>query len=257
MKLGLKLWSINTDCYYEEARRLFCAGWFDYVELYVVPGTLETLSRWAKLDIPFAIHAPHFAHGFNLAKTNKEEHNFKIYDEVKIFADELHVDHIIFHGGIDGGIRETARQLKNLNEPRALIENKPFKALPNKMGGEFCRGYNPEEIKYVKDETGCGFCLDFGHAVCAANSLKTNPYNYIETFLPLAPEIFHLTDIEDITGEYDSHPHLGDGQLDIKRILNRLDDNSKITIETVKNSMENLEDFVGDVKWLTSLKQRQ
>ena len=48
-KIGLKLWSTNTDCYYNEAIRLYNDGVFDYIELYVVPDTLDTLQKWKKL----------------------------------------------------------------------------------------------------------------------------------------------------------------------------------------------------------------
>ena len=169
-KLGLKLWSINTDYYYNEAIRLYNDGVYDYIELYVVPNSIKTLSQWMELDIPFIIHAPHFAHGFNLAKKEYEKGNIEKYNEVKEFADVLMAEHIIFHGGIDGSIDETARQLAALNEPRALIENKPLRAIPNKMGGEFCRGATIEELKIVIDTANCGFCFDVGHAVCFSAS---------------------------------------------------------------------------------------
>ena len=202
--------------------------------------------------IPFIIHNPHFAQGFNLAKKEKAERNREIYEQTKQFADELNAKYIIFHGGIDGDIRETAIQLALFNEPRALLENKPYVALPNKMGGEFCRGYNIDEIKLVMDTSGCGFCLDFGHAICAANSLGVNVYEYCEQFLKLNPQMFHLTDLNDITSPYDSHLHLGTGQLDFKRIFDMIPDMSFVTFETVKNSKENLNDFVEDMKWLNN-----
>lgn len=249
-KCGLKLWSINTDVYYEEAKKLYSQGVFDYIELYVVPNTLATLSKWKELQIPFIIHAPHFAHGFNLAKKEKEESNFKIYKEVKQFADELNAQYIIFHGGIDGDINETARQLAAFNESRALIENKPYVALPNKMGGEFCRGYNIDEIKLVKETAKCGFCLDFGHAICAANSLKKEVYNYCREFLQFKPNMFHLTDLNDITSPYDSHLHLGVGELDFTQIFDTIPNDSYITFETIKNSKEDLNDFIEDMEWL-------
>ena len=70
-KLGLKLWSLNTDYYYQEAQKLYKQSFFDYIELYIVPHTLHTLPMWKKLDIPFIIHCPHVAHGFNMAKAEK------------------------------------------------------------------------------------------------------------------------------------------------------------------------------------------
>ena len=223
---------------------------------YIVPDKLETVSKWKNLkdgeSIPFIIHNAHFAQGFNLAKHEKAERNREIYEQTKQFADELGAEYIIFHGGIDGDIRETAVQLALFNEPRALIENKPFIALPNRMGGEFCRGYNIDEIKLVMDTAGCGFCLDFGHAICAANSLGVNVYEYCEQFLKLNPKMFHLTDLDDITSPYDSHLHLGTGQLDFNRILPMIPNNSYVTFETNKNSKESLDDFVDDMDFLNN-----
>lgn len=244
---GLKLWSINTDCYLREAERLFGDGVFSYIELFVVPGSLEHLPAWKKLECPFIIHNAHFMQRFNLARKDKEADNRKIYEETKRFADELDAKYIIFHGGIEGSIEETARQLAAFHEPRALIENKPFRALPNRMGGEFCRGYNIAELKTVMNAAGCGFCLDFGHAICAANSQHREPYEYIREMKDaLSPSMFHLTDIEDITSEWDSHPHLGSGQLNLGRIFGMIPDGACITAETNKNSKTDLQDFLPD-----------
>jgi endonuclease IV len=252
-KLGLKLWSTNIGNYYEEAKRLYRKELFDYIELYVVPGTEETISKWRKIGIPFGIHCPHFAHGFNLAKVEKKESNSKIYMEVKKFADLLDAKYIIFHGGIDGEIEETAKQLASFHEPRALLENKPYVALPNKMGGQFCRGYNFDEVKLVKEISGCGFCLDFGHAVCAANSQNRNHISYIDELMQMKPDMFHLTDLLDVQSPYDSHLHLGKGQLDIEKMLSFISDGNCITVETVKDSKENLDDFAEDMEWLSNI----
>ena len=66
-KLGLKLWNINTDYYYEEARRLYNMGIFDYIELYIVPGHIDIINKWKELDIPYDIHSPHSLHNINLS----------------------------------------------------------------------------------------------------------------------------------------------------------------------------------------------
>lgn len=253
-KRGLKLWSVNTDSYYDCVSKLYSEGWFDYIELYVVPNTLESLPKWQALNIPFIIHAPHFAHGFNMAKKEKYESNLHIYKQVDKYATSLNAPYIIFHGGIDGDIKETARQLASFRDSRALIENKPYIALPNSIGGKFCRGFNPEEISIVKEIANCGFCFDFGHAICAANSRNLDPYEYCRDFLQLNPSMFHLTDIDDITSELDSHPHLGKGQLDFSRIIAMIPNDSYVTFETVKNSKENLNDFIEDMKWIKNFK---
>jgi len=252
-KLGLKLWSINTDKYLYDAINLYENGFYDYIELYVVPESLNTLPKWEIVkknhNIQFIIHCPHFAHGFNLAKSEKRESNLKIYNEVKQFADNLDSQYIIFHGGVDGHIEETATQLTYINDKRALIENKPFLAIP-KMGGKFCRGYNPEEIKLVMDKTNCGFCLDIGHASCSAISQGKNIYDYCNEFMILKPKMFHLTDNENLTSPYDSHLHLGEGELDINKIKQILPNNAIITLETDKNSKDNLNDFIKDSNYM-------
>lgn len=246
-KLGLKLWSVNTDYYYEEAKRLYSEGVFDYIELYVVPKTLDTLPKWKELNIPFIIHAPHFAHGFNLACKEKRESNFEIYKEVKQFADELNAEYIIFHGGIEGDIKETAKQLASFNEPRALIENKPLKGLPGDLGSLPCRGFSIEEIRTVIEEAKCGFCFDFGHCICSANAQNREPYKYCEEFIKeLNPSMYHLTDLKDITSIYDSHLHLGTGELNLEKVISMIPFGKSVTLETSKNSKENINDFIED-----------
>jgi len=250
-QIGLKFWSINED-YIDESLKLYAEGYFNYIELYVVPRSYQKhIDLWRNLrekhHIPFIIHAPHFAHAFNLAKKEYFNSNVNIYQEVKRFADTLAVKFIIFHGGVDGDIEETARQLKSLDEPGALIENKPYKALPNNMGANICRGYNIEEIHYVLEQAKCGFCLDIGHAICSANSQKKEIYAYVDEFMELKPLMFHLADSDDINSEFDSHAHLGRGNLDMARIVNKIPNNAMITIETNKNADMSLDDFREDV----------
>lgn len=253
VKRGLKLWSINTGAYRDEAVRLYGKGLFEYIELYVLPDSSQTLPLWKELAVPFVIHVPHFAHGFNLANSQKAESNHFIYQQSKLFADELNAHWLIFHGGVDGNIEETARQLKSFCEPGAVIENKPLIALPNRMGGERCVGTTPDEINRIKAETGCGFCLDFGHAVCAANAWGKEPYSFIDQFLKIEPTIFHLTDLKDMDSVYDTHLSLGTGQLNIKYLLKQLPEDAFVTFEMDKESSDNLHDFEKDMLWLTNL----
>jgi len=57
-------------------------------------------------------------------------------------------------------------------------------------------------------------------------------YDYCRDFLKLNPKMYHLTDINDILSPYDSHPHLGAGQLNFNRIFDMIPDNSIVTFET-------------------------
>jgi endonuclease IV len=251
--IGLKLWSVNVGPYYDEAQRLYGNNMFDYVELYVIPGTLSTLSKWKKLNIPFTIHCPHSAHGFNISDPDKIYNNFAIYKEVKKFADSLKTDYIIFHGGSRGNIEETARQLAGYRDSRALIENKPYFTLPTPDGVKRCMGATPEEIQIVREITGCGFCLDFGHAICSANAQEKEPYGYMEEFMALRPVMYHLSGYKDMTSTIDKHLHLSSGQQNPEWFKQSLPQAAKVTLETEKNSKDTLNDFVRDVQWIRSL----
>jgi len=251
-KLGLKLWSTNTDFYLDEAKRLHQEGWFDYIELYVVPNTLERIQKWKSLEIPMTLHAPHFVHEVNLADSAKSELNFKIFEEVTQFKEELNAQYVVVHSGIEGNIDEALKQLQNITSQIQslssclLIENKPYVA--PLMRDKICRGATIEEITKVMDEVGCGFCLDIGHAICTANSLKVEPYKFLTEFNQLNPTCYHLSD-NFIDSEIDGHMHLGKGNYDFKKIFDIMNAGKNIAIETNKISKIALDDFVEDVKY--------
>ena len=74
-KIGLKLWSTNKN-YVDEARRLYDAGVFDYIELFSVPDSYsEFINTWKSLDIPYVIHGPHYTTGLNFADKKCFEKN--------------------------------------------------------------------------------------------------------------------------------------------------------------------------------------
>ena len=252
-RIGLKLWSTNTGAYLQEAQRLYRQGIYDYIELYVVPNTLETIPLWQQLKIPYIIHNPHSAQGFNLADKSKRESNRDIYEQSKQFADALKAKYIIFHCGKDGSIEETATQLSAFHEPHALIENLPVHPLPNSPF-KHCRGAILKELRFVKNAAHCGFCLDFGHAVCSANAQGKEPLTFIQELMALEPQMFHLSDLKDVHSVYDSHSHLGTGTLDISALTKRiLPADAIISIETEKTFSQSLQDFADDITYFRQL----
>ena len=250
-RIGLKLWNINIDDYYNEAKHLFDEKVYDYIELYIVPNNQTKIPKWKELNIPFDIHAAHSAYGVNLSNKNLEKENFSRYLEAKEYADALNASVIIFHGGINGDYKETARQILNFNDSRILIENKPYR--PLKMSkNDKCIGSTYEEIEYIINTAKCGFCLDIGHAVCSANSHKIDPYSYIKTFTRLLPKRVHLSDLY-IDSTLDQHLNYGNGNLDFNKVLDIIPKNVSITIETNKKSKHNLEDYKADVSFLKKM----
>lgn len=258
LKLGLKLWSVNTDAYLREARRLYAEGVFDYLELYVVPGSQETLPIWEKLrndlNLPFVIHAPHSFHGVNLADAENSAANEKAFDETKRFADTLGAAKIIVHGGWcpeagnpTDAVTQLIAQLKSLADDRFLVENKPYlpiNNLPRRLVGS-----TPDEIRSVIAAVKCGFCLDIGHAVASANAHAADWRTWLADFLSLRPAMFHLSDIH-VDSKIDQHLHFGTGTLPLAEVVSMLPRDANVSIETKRDSADNLNDFAKDAECL-------
>jgi deoxyribonuclease-4 len=202
MQIGLKIWSTN-DYYIESAIDLFKKNIFDYIELYMVPESLEYLRLWKALEIPYVLHAPHSLSGLNPSLRTNEEANFKLISELQEYNDSLKPEFIIFHPGLDGKIEETIRQFCLIRDKYPLlhesmiVENKP------KVGinMETCIGATPMEIYKIMTESGIRFCMDIGHAICASNTLKLDSFQFLKDFLKLEPVMFHLSDGENQFGK--------------------------------------------------------
>jgi deoxyribonuclease IV len=251
--IGLKLWSRNVDLA-RRADELFLEGWIGLVELYVVPGTFDaTIDVWRSLRVPFMLHCPHAAHGFNLAKPELADANAEKFREVQQFADALTAGVIVMHGGNRGSIDETIRQLKGLDDGRICLENKPKMSLT----GGVCIGHSPEEVAGIIESAGLtGFVLDFGHAICAANSAGVPAFDYIDRFMACRPIAFHIGD-GDRTSEKDNHFNFGQGTFDIARLVSFVPPGGTLTIETPTDLTLGLADFVENVRYLRGVLEQR
>lgn len=245
--LGLKLWSSNAF-YIGQAQALFEQGIFDYIELYVLPGTeKEFLHEWQALNIPFSLHAPHSYHGLNFSLKELEAKNRELIKEVETFQKALSPRHVVFHPGIEGSLEESLRQMEIFAHEfkelfhLAVIENKPKIGLK----GEICVGASPEEIERILKETGLGFCFDFGHAICYAAWKKSGGNQVVDQFLALKPKVIHLSD-GDVNSEKDMHLNFNCGNFNLGEIIHKIPVDVPVSIETHKASKENLDDFLKD-----------
>ncbi|MBF0119196.1 MAG: hypothetical protein HQK79_10210 [Desulfobacterales bacterium] len=248
-KLGLKLHSINTDLI-PELFNLFENSIFQYIELYIIPNSYNTvLTYWKNLKIPYIIHAPHSFHGVNLAQRVKMADNSKYIKESQLFADNLDSDLIIVHGGNNGTIEQTIFQIKSFNDARIIVENKPKKGIMN----EKCIGWSPSEFKYMKEEgILSGIALDFLHAACAACSEKMSVMKIINDLLTFNPKVYHLSD-GNILSEKDNHCNLGKGNLSLHKFVSKISEGSMITLETPRRYDRGLEDFIDDVYYFRNM----
>ena len=251
MKIGIKLWSINTE-WILYAAKLAEKGVFDFLELYVVPGSLETLSTWKKWSVPTILHAAHSHGGLNMATPGIMRDKRVVFEELNEFRDALDAYMVIFHPGVDGAKEDTVANFMDLKTayPKinrlALLENKPLLGL----NGERCVGASPEEVIWIIDHTEIGFCLDFGHAIAAANSFQRPWRELIAEFSKLSPSLYHLSD-GDMNAEMDSHLNLGVGDYPIAEIAELIPHDAFVTLETAKDPDGNLNYFIEDVKVLS------
>ena len=248
MQLGLKLGSKDIN-YTGDILSFYEAEYFQYIELFTVIGSYnDTIEYWKQFSIPIIIHAPHSFAGMNLSLREERENNKLKLKETYRFADTLKSEFVIFHSGVDGDIDETIIQLHPFADSRCLIENKPLKGI----NGERCLGVTPDEIKYIINELKTGFCLDFGHAICGANSLKKEPLEFIKEFFLFNPQMYHLTD-GDYESETDTHFHYGKGNFPLKELFKMVQDGVKVTNEARHDSDNELINFKEDYLYVKNI----
>lgn len=256
-KLGLKLWSSNGG-YIKPAMDLYDNGVFDYVELYIVPGTWQSsLHQWKQAKFPFFLHAPHSYGGLNFSLKEFEADNRTFVEEVKSFQTALNPGLVIFHPGIQGSMGETIRQIKVFKKEFsdlfeiAVLENKPKVGLK----GEVCVGASPEEMEEILTETGLGFCLDIGHAICYSAWKRIGYEHTLDEFIKLQPKIFHLSD-GDMNSSADMHINFGKGNFKLDTIISKIPSDAYVSIETEKKLKSDLSDFEEDVAYFKNVHRR-
>lgn len=259
-KIGLKLWSTNIG-YISTARELFTRDLFDYIELFIAPGSTETIPKWKGLGIPYVLHAPHSAVGLNLGDKLHRGANLELVRQVDDFLAVLLPAFVIFHPGVGKDLDESVLQFRSLESKfpamyqKILIENKPQVGLRK----ERCLGASPEEMRFLLESTQRGFCLDFGHVICYSVAAGKDWKNVVADFLRLKPVMYHLCD--GFFSAKDTHEHLGDGEFDLLYLIGLIGLDARITLETKKNNFKcensgsscSLQDFVEDVEFINKV----
>jgi len=258
-KYGFKIFSTNLltapklikDCadYVKKQDDMF-------LELMVVASSSEKDLYEIKRQVGEAevrIHAPHHVMGFDAGNKTLEKQNREIFAKAQAAADIFNAKTIVVHAGCGHSkehISETARQFKLFNDKRIVVENLPFMDDADKR--ELQCG-TADEIKYIQDACGCGFCFDFSHAVCAAATLQIEVEKQLQSFYDLHPNVYHLCD-GNIAENKDSHSHFGEGNYPLKHFLNDFtDEHAYITMETGHGVPQNKDLWVDDYHYLKAL----
>ena len=237
-KLGVKLWTrdvLKNKAFFDDVAEAVRRKEFEYVELFVFPNTYEDTFEAVREGLrgcPVIIHNSHSAYGFDCGDSDALKNNLKDIGDSQRFADALHADIIIVHAGcgtLPQNIDETIRQFRLFNDMRIAVENMAAFCMVSK---KFQHGVFPEQIERIKAETGCKFCMDFSHAVCAANYYKRKPVDILDDFRLLEPDMYHQCDGR-LQGIDDVHLHFGEGDFDLETIINRfIDEEARVTMET-------------------------
>ncbi len=252
LKLGFKMYSDEIGKYDNEVFDFFNHDLFSYIELFMNPNTMENLEAWkkfkAKINVPFTLHAPHSIFNVNLADEKQFEFNKDIFNnQVDKYAEELDVQYVVVHPGKLGNIEETVRQLNIINPKRMSIENKPI--ISRKTMQRTYRGAIPEEIKYVRTNHPCGFCLDISHCMSTANELGKNPYEFLKEFQELNPTSYHISGNK-LDSLIDLHIHFSKCDWDLHKVFKIIDTSKNITVETRKDKEACFREYEEDLKTL-------
>ena len=260
-KYGFKLFSTNlrnnpkivaegADYVRRNSDRMF-------IELMVVPqpdlADLKTFKKHFK-GLEVRIHAPHNIMGFDAGSRSLEKQNREILSLSQRAADMLGAKTIVVHAGCGHGrenLEETARQFKLFADKRIVVENLPAYA----SDGTPLHGNTPDEIAFIRSESGCGFCFDFSHALCAANFFGLDIEKQLAGFYALKPDVYHLCDGRSDERD-DKHLHFGEGDYPLGHYVNDYTDkNAYITMETGHGMPKDIQAWVADFEYVKNLEQ--
>lgn len=224
-----------------------------FVELMICHSTFEDIDNLKTMLVgtEVRIHAPHRGLGFDAGRRDWEKSNRELLAPAQYAADVTGAKTIVVHAGRGEAkdcLMETVRQFKLFDDKRIVVENLPMHA-----HGEISHGIVPEEIKIIREETGCGFCFDFSHAVCTAFALGCPAEKLLEGFYALNPTVYHLCD-GNLDDEEDNHMHFGEGKFPLKKWLNDyVAADAYVTMETGHGCPTDILPWVRDYEYIRKI----
>ncbi|MDD5239771.1 MAG: TIM barrel protein [Candidatus Nanoarchaeia archaeon] len=221
----------------------------DFIEIYYTSGV-----DYKKMPkAVYTMHCPHHDFGVNLALLGSKSGVSAVKDSL-VLAEKLKCKTAIVHTGTKAPGASVENMIKNLKglmkfakskKIRLLIENLPYMS----NAGTHTTSL-PGEYKKIIDEIGCGFCLDFSHAIHSAFAHKTDYKKVITDFLKLKPEYFHLYNTN-MNQANDVHLSFDDenGNIDFDFILPLIPKNAVVALELPDPKVKN---FINAKKFLKS-----
>lgn len=258
-KFGVKLWSkdfAKNPTFATQSVQAVKDGYFDYIELFVPPATYDDFHERIANEfrgLKVIIHAPHSAFDMDTGNPEMFAQNREKLKASQQYADLLGAEIIILHAGFNEGeqyVEESARQFRAFKEPRLAVENLPYFCSTTQ---KFLHGTSPKEVRQIMEISGCHFCLDFSHALCAANSYNRDKFEDLRAYQALNPVMYHMCD-GDWESDNDEHRHYGEGNYPLSELLNEYTNpNTFITMETGHGVPTSIQPWIKDITYLRAL----
>jgi endonuclease IV len=240
MRIGLKIWSKNIESFGMLTHLHGCEQ-IDFVELYTdsqVPEfQLQELS-----GIPIILHARNTINAAETASGLLIEEPSRILGTRKV----------IVHPGFETTNASIERLSKNISHLQAgyevILENVPLHGLD---GSTMFLSHPDEFCSFVRQHR-CLTCLDFSHAIIAANNHGLDAMEVVKKLLSLEPAMYHLCDGE-YKGSTDRHLGLGEGNFPLRELIGLIPEGSLITLETPKMDFRGLSEDLMNLEILRGL----
>jgi len=204
--IGASVKSTATEVY-QDLCRMYNQRMIDHIQVLIIPKAdrlfHHDLGLLAEQDARIIIHAPHHGQGVNpcapsaydsRSKQEIGEYLDQAMNQTYEAADTLRAGLIVLHAGwFEEGERASASAgfsefLDRHHDPRLILEN-----LPARFRGRPMLGTTVDELKMLAGGRVRGFCLDFAHLYCAANSLGRSFREELIRFEDLPVGLHHLS----------------------------------------------------------------
>ena len=258
-KFGVKLWSrdfAKNPAFARQSVAKVKEGFFDYIELFVPPHTYDDFYVQVAEEfkgVETIIHAPHAVFGMDTGDKSRYVQNCHDLRASQQYADLLKSEIIILHPGFNEGeeyLAETIRQFQKINDKRLAVENLPSYCSSTRRR---LHGTSPAQVERIIKEAGCQFCLDFSHAICAANAYGRDVWADLKAYQALNPVMYHMCD-GDFASDKDEHRHYGEGNYPLADLLNKYTkEDTFITMETGHGIPTDIQPWLEDITYLKSL----
>jgi deoxyribonuclease-4 len=203
-------------------------GKADFFEIMAIDNQNQELIEFlTKTKTPIIIHAQHRGFEVNNADKTKEIKNERAIKTSIELANKVKANKIITHPGeLDNNNcskQNSIDFIKGIGDKRIIVENMPYD-----NGKRLCS--TPENTKSYLKESGAKFCFDVNHAISAALELGLDYIKFIKSFIKLEPVHYHLGG-QKINGRDITHLDFKDSEINLKKILELLPKDAKITLE--------------------------